>query len=75
MPIHHQLTFLLLMTTVLLASVFSLIASRNSSGPWFVPLWSRKRDVFSATGWRYRNFSVWCGYMFIAVVAVDQLFG
>ena len=75
MPIHHQLTFPLLMAIALLASLLSVIAGRKNTGPWFVPLWSRKRETFTETGWRYRTWSVWCGYIFLAVVVADQLFG
>ena len=76
MPIHYQLTFPLLMTIAALGSVLSMIAARHSvkGSQRFVPLWSRKRDSFSETGWRYRTWSVWCGYCFIVVTAADQLF-
>lgn len=73
MSIHHTFTFPLLMAIAALASVLSVIAARQNSGPWFLPLWSRKRENFTDTGWRYRNWLVWCGYLFIAVVAADQL--
>jgi magnesium-transporting ATPase (P-type) len=74
MPIHHPLTFPLLMTIAAFSSLLSVIAVRKNTGPWFVPLWSRKREAFTGTGWRYRTWSVWCAYLFIAVVAADQLF-
>ena len=73
MPIHHQLTFPLLMAIASLASVLSMFAAHKNTGPWFVPLWSRKRATFTEKGWRYRTWSVACGYMFVAVVAADQL--
>lgn len=75
MPIHHALTFPAFIGIILLGSILSMIAARGNSAPWFVPLWSRKRDTFTATGWRYRNWSVWCGYAGIAVLVADQLFG
>lgn len=37
MPIHHQLTFPLLMAIALLASLLSVIAGRKNTGSWFVP--------------------------------------
>lgn len=79
MPIHHQLTFPLLMAIASLGSVLSMLAALNrgqgTRRQWFVPRWSRKRDSFTAIGWRYRTWSVWCGYLFIALVAADQLIG
>lgn len=74
MPIHHHLTFPLLMTIAAFSSFLSVIAARKNTGPWSVPLWSRKRETFTGTGWRYRTWSVWCAYIFIVVVAADQLF-
>lgn len=54
MPIQHQLTFPLLIALAILRSVLSMIAARNGAPgtrrQWFVPLWSRKRDSFTATG-------------------------
>lgn len=73
MPIHHPMTYPAIMVLITVGSVLSMIAARHSSGPWFVPLWSRKRDCFTDTGWRYRSWSLWCGYAAIAVAAVDQL--
>jgi hypothetical protein len=75
MPIHHHFTFPLLMAIAALGSLLSIIASRKNTGSRFVPLWSRKRETFTKIGWRCRTWSVWCGYIFAAVVAFDQLFG
>lgn len=78
MPIHYPLTFPLLMAIAALGAVFSIIAGRNGEGgcsQWFVPLWSRKRDSFTATGWRYRTWSLWCGFLFVGVAIADQLIG
>lgn len=75
MPIHYHLTFPLMMTIASVGAVLSIFAARHSGGPWFVPLWSRKQDSFTGSGWRYRTWSVWCGYIFISVAAADQLFG
>jgi hypothetical protein len=74
MPIHHHLTFPLMIAIAFVGAVLSMISARNNTGPWFVPLWSRKRASFTATGWRYRTWSVRCGYIFIAVAAADHLF-
>jgi hypothetical protein len=74
MSFHHPFTFPLFIAIVLVGLILSMIAARTNSAPWFVPLWSRKRDTFTATGWRYRTWSVWCGYASIALLVADQLF-
>lgn len=73
MPIHHAVTFPLIIMIAIVGALFSMLSARHSSGAWFVPLWSRKRDSFSETGWRYRTWSVLCGYLCMAVVVLDQL--
>lgn len=78
MPIHYQVTFPLMLAIVACAIVLSVIATHNSvegSRSWLAPLWTRKRDSFTETGWRFRNWSVYCGYLFIAVALADQLIG
>ena len=74
MPIHNRLTFPLIMTIALVSVVLSMLAARGSRGPWFLPLWSRKRDSFTEAGWRYRTWSIWCGYLIISIATADQLF-
>lgn len=73
MRIHHQFTFPLLLFTSAVAAVLSIIAARGNSDPGFVPVWSRKRESFTKAGWRYRNLSLWSGYIFFAVIVADQL--
>lgn len=74
MPIHHALTFPLVMIIGVVGAILSMLAARHNSSAWFVPLWSRKRDSFTARGWRYRSWSIWCGYLTVAVVIADQVF-
>jgi hypothetical protein len=70
MPIHYQVTFPLMLAIASCAVVLSVMATRNSvegRRSWLAPLWARKRESFTATGWRFRNWSVYCGFFFIAV--------
>lgn len=75
MPIHHPFTFPFCFAIAVLGSILSAMAARGNSAPWFVPVWSRKRETFTAIGWRYRTWSIWTGYAVIAVLAADQAFG
>jgi hypothetical protein len=74
MLIHHQFTLPLIFAFIALGSVLSIIAARGNRAPWFVPLWSRRRETFTETGWRHRTRAVWCGYAALAVIVADQLF-
>ncbi len=74
MPIHHQFTFPLTFLIIGLGSFLSIVSAKGNSAPWYVPLWSRKRETFTETGWRYRTWSIWCGYVALAVVVADQIF-
>jgi hypothetical protein len=75
MRFHYQYTFLLMCGIILVGVVLGIVGNRGNTSRWYVPFDWRKRSSFSATGWRYRNASICCSYLAIAVVAADLIFG